>query len=197
MSLYILTLAEMKAELGIDDTDDDAVLTEWMEGLQKRFDAYCERTLLYSASVTEYHDGGERWLLLDRYPVESISSIIIDQDREWDSEDALTEDEDYVLNADRGRIAYGTGEYLWTAGFQNIRVVYAGGYVACDGSPTGSQVAMPYDLRLAMRLQVGFLWRNRRNLGAQAVSGQGVTVNLAPVRLLPEVREILTLYRRV
>lgn len=196
MSLWLVTLAELKAELGITDTTDDAVLTEWIEGLQARFDTTLERTLARAASATEYFDGGEKWLLLRRFPVESIASIYVDADAVWGA-DTLLDSDDYRLDAVRGRVAYGAGENLWPRGFYHIKVTYAGGYVAAGDTPGAGQTAMPDDLRRAAFLQLGFEWRNRLNLGKQSVSQQGAAVSLAPAALLSEVRAILDTYRRV
>jgi len=205
MSLYIATLAEVKADLGIEHTDYDAVLTEWMEGLQGRFDSFCNRVLLYSASETEYFNGGGSSLLLRRWPIESISSIIVDADQEWDADDALDSD-DYRLNYRRGRIVYGTGTYKWPAGFQNIRVVYAGGFVKSDGSACTYVDATELDaLRRAFFMQFGFEWRNRETLGVTQFSrdgasrqvGAGVALALKEKTLMPEVASTLTPFMRL
>lgn len=196
MSLFILQLEEMKRELGITDSKDDAALTLWLEGLQVKFESHCERDFLRSTSVTEYFDGDVTSLLLRRYPVESIASIHIDVDQDWDDDNLLDSDDDYLLQPNRGKIFYGRGNTKWPEGRQHIRVVYTGGYVAAGQAVGAGQTAMPDDLRRAMLLQAGFEWRNRLQLGRESVSGQGATVSLAPAELLPEVKAILSLYRR-
>ena len=206
MSLYIVTLAEMKAELGIDDTDDDSVLTEWMEGLQGRFDEFLERTLLRSASETEILDGGSRFIYTKRWPIESVTSIHIASDQDWDNGTVLDATvPDYLIDQDRGKISYGVGTYQWPDGFQNIRVIYAGGYVACDGSPTGDQTAMPDAIRRAFFMQSGYEWRNRHTLGITQISasgaakqvGAGVALDLKGKTLMPEVEQTLMPFKRV
>ena len=196
MSLYIVTLAEMKAELGLGDTTDDAVLTRWMNGLQGRFDDECGRALLRGADIEEIHDGGESWLFLARFPVESIASVHVAADQDWSDVNKLSAS-DYILNKPRGRLMpAGIGD-KWPEGAQNIRVVYAGGFVACDGVVGAGQSAMPETIRRAFFIQAGFEWRNRLELGKASVSMQGQSVQLAEAKLLPEVRDALATYRRI
>lgn len=175
MSVNIVTLAEMKAMLGIEDTDNDAILTDWMEGIEGRFDEHCKRVFARSASVTQVFDGGARSLRVKRYPIESISSVTIASDQDWATGTVL-ESDDYRYKGERGLVYYGTGEYAWPAGIQTIRIVYAGGYVAAGTTPGTGQTAMPEAVRRAMFLQGGWEWRNRTTLGSATVSAQGVTI---------------------
>jgi len=197
MSLYIATLAEIKTSLGITDTTDDTLLTEWIEGVQGRFDVECRRRFLYAASSTEYFDGGVSDIFVNRYPIASITSIHVDADQEWDA-DSLLASTDYRLTAVRGKIVYGYGSSPWPDGIQNVRVIYAGGFVKSDGSASTYVDAAELDaLRRALYLQVGFEWRNRQNLGLNSINGEGVSVSVAPADLLPEVKAILHRFKRL
>jgi hypothetical protein len=197
MSLYIVSLAEMKQDLGISDTRDDAALTLWMEGLQGRFDDHLDRVLLRNERV-EIHDGGESFLYLKSFPVESVTTVHLDHDQEWNA-DSLLNATDYRLRADRGLLTFGSfGPIMaWPEGFQNIRVAYVGGYLATGTSPGEGQTAIPDAIRRCFFLQAGFEWRNRTNLGKESVSAQGASVALAPAQLLPEVKSGLQPYRRI
>jgi len=203
--LYIMTLAEMKSVLGIGDTEDDTVLSLWLETIQGRFDQHCRRRFLYSASETEYFDGGVTALYVHRWPVASISSIIVDADQAWSSDDALATD-DYRLNNRRGSLFYGTGGVQWPWSPQSIRVVYAGGFVKSDG--TVADHVDDYELealRRAFLLQANFEWRNRETLGISQVSQQGSSIQqgaqpslaLKQMTLLPEVESTLQPFKRI
>jgi len=98
MALYIMTLAEMKAILQIEDSVDNTGLTMWLEGIQGRFDMHCRRRFLYSESDTETFNGGTRALTLARWPVETVSSIVVDTDQDWSNADLILEESDYRLN---------------------------------------------------------------------------------------------------
>jgi hypothetical protein len=192
----IVTLSEMKAELGIADAADDAALTQFMAALDGRFDSFLHRSLARGAGVIEYFDGGGRMLLLDRFPVESVASVNVSAVSDW-SDATLLDAADYRLNKLRGRIVYGARQSPrdesepWPSGVQNIRVVYTGGFVSAGEIPAAGQAAMPQEIRGAYFMQAGFEWRNRTHLGQASVSAQGASVALAPARLLPEVQDIL------
>ncbi len=204
MSLYIATLDEVKADLGIGDTEDDAVLTRWLEGLQGRLDGFCNRRFLYSAAETEIVDGGVTAVLVRRFPIASVTEIIIDADQNWSADDALDSD-DYRLNYRRGAIVYGIGRKKWPAGTQNIRVRYAGGFIKSDG--TAADHVDDYELQLLKRaflMQGEFEWRNRDTLGITQIShsgaskqvGAGTQLAIKGITLLPEVEQTLVPLKR-
>jgi hypothetical protein len=194
--LYILTLDETKDALGIKDSEDDGRVTDLLTGLQGRFALQAKRTFLYAAGIEEIFDGDQQWLLVKAFPVDSITSIHISDDQEWDA-DSLLDDGDYTIHKSRGRLIYGTGNLKWPKGVQNIRVVYTGGLIKDDYTPApGADTDEIEALKNALRMQANFEWRNRQNLGQQAVSAQGVNVTLAKAELLPEVKTILNGLRR-
>ena len=195
MSLYIATLTEIKGDLGIGDSTDDAPLTRLAEVLQGRFDAELNRVLLRTSGALEYFDGGQTVLLLQHWPAESVA-VYMDADRAFAAASLLAAT-DYTLNAARGRLHYGDGASDWPDyGRQTIKVVVTGGYVAAGSTPGAGQTAMPEGIRRAFLLQIGFEWRNRRSLGQQSVSAQGASVSLAPAQLLPDVKAALAPFRR-
>lgn len=195
MSLYICTLAEAKAELGLKDTTDDAVLTTWMDGLQGRFVDHLRRDLLRAERRTELAcgDGGDV-LLLKLFPVEQVHSIKCATDGEFEAANPLVEFNDFVVTPLRGKIsAIG---WIWPTRPETIQIVYTGGYLAAGSEAVSGATAMPAALRRAFLLQLGFEWRNRQNLGKQNVNAQGSSVQLAPAKFLPEVEDGLAPYRR-
>jgi len=207
VSLYIKTLAEMKAELGIGDSVDDAVLTAWMEGTQGRMATHCRRLFLEQSSRAEIHDGGKTSLFVRAYPIETLSEVVVDQDQDWtDSANVLASD-DYLANHKRGAIVYGRGGSPWPEGYQNIRVTYTGGLVASDGTAANSYVEDEdlQTLKRAFVMQAGFEWRNRETLGITQISqsgaarqvGAGVALALKGITLMPEVQEALGPLRRM
>lgn len=186
--LYIATLAEAKADLEITDPQDDAALTRWMETLQGRFDAHLQRTLLRGVNVTEYFNGGGTRIWLERSPVESVASVHVDNDRAWGADTVKIENTDFKVDYSKGSISYGIlGATEFADGSQNIRVIYTGGYAAG---------AVPEGIRGAFLIQLGYEWRNRRDLGRQGLSAQGANLTLAPADLLPLVKNALASFKR-
>lgn len=202
--LYIMTIDEAKADLGIKDIEDDAVLTRLMEGLQGRFDAWLGRTLLRGEGVTEYFDGGRSSVCLARYPLETIASVSVDDSQDWTA--GLLDSDEYRANLAQGRIFYGTENRViypegmrntrWPDGLQNIRVVYTGGYLACGSTAGAGQTVIDEAIRRAFALQIGFEWRNRLNYGQASAGAAGVNVTISKAALLPEVEDGLLAFKR-
>lgn len=193
--LYIATLDELKQELGLTDAQDDEKIVRLAELLQGRFDSQCNRTLARAVDAVEFFDGGHLWLLTKRFPVEAIASLYLDDDRQFGPE-TLLDAADYRLSALRGRIAFGPGARNWPGGIGAIKLVYTGGYVAGGQTAAAGQYAMDPAIRRAFFFQFGYEWRNRLTLGQQSVSAQGVSVSLAPAKLLPEVVDTLAPFER-
>ena len=193
MALYIYTLLEMKSILGISDTEDDSALELWMNSIQGRFDSYCERQFLYSASTTETFDGYTRALGVRVWPIEAVSSIVIDADQDWDNVAALEMD-DYRVNYERGLIYYGTAGVRWPGAVQSIRVIYSGGMLKSDTTAASSYVRASdrETLRRAMFLQMNFEWRNRTRLGMNEIRHDGASAQIgAQVQMLLQGRTLL------
>jgi hypothetical protein len=192
--LWMMTLAEIKGMLGINDPIDDVNLTLKMENLQGRFESELSRTLL-RGTYTEYFDGGDTSLFLSAFPVESITSVYVDASRVFAASSLLTSDQ-YALYRLRGQLKYGSGT-PWPDGIQNIQVTYIGGYVAAGTNVIDGQYAMDVSLRGAFAMQFEFEWRNKNNLGTNSMSAQGASLNLAPAKFLPEVQRVLDLAKRI
>lgn len=191
----IATLSEIKANLGLTDTQDDALLATAITALEGRFDAHLNRALARSENVVEQLHGGAMSLWLKRFPLESVASIYVSADHEWIAANLL-DVTDYTIVEEEGRIVYGYGIECWPAGVGNIRVTYTGGYVAAGTAPSAGQTALPEAIRGAFFMQFAFEWRNRSSLGATSVSAQGASINLAPAALLPEVKSVLAPFWR-
>ena len=207
MSLYIVTLAEMKATLGIADTVDDAVLTDWLEGVQGRVDGFLGRLLLEASGAQEILDGGETSLFVKRWPIESVSEIVINGDQDWTDANSILDSDDYLVNHRRGSILYGRGRSPWPDALQSIRVTYTGGMFNSDTTAANSYVTESdrESVRRAVYMQAGFEWRNRETLGITQINasgvgkqvGAGVALALKGKTLLPEVEETLWPLKRV
>ena len=192
----------MKRELDLTDNRDDGLLTQWMEGLQTRFESRCRRGLQWVENTEEIHDGGESTIYLKRYPVSDLVSVHVSGEQVWDTA-TLTDEAAYRANMERGLVQFRWG--CWPQDWNNVRVVYSGGYVPVWTNAAGDQSPMPEDIRRGFVMQLGFEWRNRTNLGKGQVSAGGNTVNFGPttplnmkgMTLLPEVENILQPYRRL
>ena len=183
----IVTVAEMKAELGIADANDDTLIERLVKGLQARFETACDRVFDRAADVIEEFREGGYLLLVRRFPIEVVSEVTI-------ADEPLAEFDDYLVFERRGQIR--RVSQPWPDSL-TVEVTYSGGYAGAGTTPGAGQLAMPEDLRRAMFIQGGYEWRNRQNLGRAQVSAQGQSVALAPAKLLPEVEDILRPLKRI
>lgn len=204
--LFMVTLLEMKENLGIEDSMDDAVLERWLVGLQSRIEDHCRRKFARVVDQVETLNGGHPFLFLDRWPLESVASVHVSDAQEWDAGsllDAASVRTDFI----RGKMMYGTNPNgsLWPRGFQNIRVQYTGGFVAAGETVEAGQFEMDDSLRRAVMMQGEFEWRNRKVLGVGQMSAQGVSISAKPSvalslkgkTFMPEVGTTLAPLRRI
>lgn len=178
--LYIVTLSEIKAVLGITDDQDDAQLTLLAQGLQGRFENFSRRLLKREENRVETHDPTAT-VFLRLFPVEDIASVKIGDETYDGSEISWTAERGYVHIIELYRVR------------NPIEITYTAGY-HLPGEP--GMFPMPEDLRRALLMQLRYEFKNKDTLGMTSMSAQGHSVNLSPADLLPEVKSILQPYRR-
>ena len=145
--MAIVSLADAKTYLGVSGTDDDTLITSLVAAAQDAMEKECGRHI-ESVTRTEYINGtGKRSLWLAE-PAESITSIYVDSDHEWDT-DTLVNSADYML--DGCRVEY--LNHIWTIGRLNVRVIYKAGFTT-----------VPDDLILACKAQVGAMYSHYKRV---------------------------------
>ncbi len=182
----IATLAQLKSHLGIptSDTQDDAALTQLLTGLQARIEKHCNRKF-DSAAAEEIHYMSPRpvrIIAVRRPPI--VSGLIVE---ELSTVVGLTKRElslyaDYIYDHVTGHIRRPNGGRFTAPRYD---ITYTGGY---------SAETMPGDLFRAVLMQAAYEHRAGANLGLTSISAQGVSANLAPAKLLPEVQTIIDSY---
>jgi len=194
----ICTLADVKDRLGKTDTDYDAMINRIIAGLEAIFENYIRRKLLVSAvDITEYFSGCGSLLLLNRYPVVSITSLKIAYDYDFDSADALVENTGFrqVANAENG-ILYRIN-MSWPENPDTVQVIYRGGYCSAGQTPGEGEFALPADLREAAIEQASFLFKRKDDIGLSGVSAEGGSISkFSAMDLLPMVKKILDNYKK-
>jgi len=123
----LTTLNAVREFLKIPDsiTTDDTLLLHLITRVSKEIEKFCERTFA-QANSTEYYDGdGTDTLLIDNYPINSITSLYDDTDRTYGS-DTLIDSDDYVFYSEEGKIVLDGGTF--SIGLKNIKIVYNAGY---------------------------------------------------------------------
>lgn len=188
----VTTIARVKAQLGDTGTANDAILTTLIDAVSRDFEAFLGYPLTQAAR-TELHDldVNQRLIFLRVLPVVSIASVKVGPTY-WDftSMTALTADQDYRL----GQAGELYLNFATRGGFQKAQVAYTAGLGTTDEAIA---LAAP-ELALAANIQVAEEWRRRSNPSTVTVPGPKGSKQLdAPHRLLPRVRQLLNVKRRL
>jgi len=197
-SCRICLLADVKERLGLDNTDNDDLLTRVILGLENIFDGECHRPLIMTDSdVTEYFSAMGSYLQLNRYPVISITSLKQALDYDFDSAEALEENVDYRLmnNGVNGIIR--RINLQWFEVPDSIQVLSRGGFCAAGVSPAEGEIALPAKIREAAIEQATFIYKRKDDIGLSGVGFQGGSISkFSAIELLPMVKNILSDYKK-
>jgi hypothetical protein len=178
----LTTWTKVKAVFDLDDsrqTEAERLITV----ASQRAEDYTRR-ILAAADATKYYHGNDQVLLmLDQWPVNSITSVHIDQDMDWEDGDEVT---DYKIRSEIGalyRSAY------WPAGRLNIKVVGNFGFET-----------VPADLEESIIQLVGY-WLDSPTVGwlsSGNLEDGGYQTRYIGAGDLPfQVRQVWDLYRKV
>jgi uncharacterized phiE125 gp8 family phage protein len=190
---HLARLTELRERLGIEDSVDDMLLTRLLAAFTAHAEQLCNRQFDRQAAATYRFDGDATEVLLDRFPVESITTLALREAGEstWTTQTDVA----YRLNEAAGLLSLVDGPMGTRR--DDARVTFAGGYVLPGATVGSGQTALPKDLEHAALEQCAHWYRQRDRLGLSSVSGDG-SVSLPPgLHLLPSVEEILKPYRRL
>lgn len=133
----LISLEYAKKMIAFEDSQSET-FTEYINVATSLVESYTGRVLI-AADYTEYYDGmGTDRILLNQYPINTVTSVHIDPDRVY-GDDTEVESTDYVLYSPTGKIVFPDLEIDENP--QSVKVVYNAGYSLAD---------MPSDIKLAM-----------------------------------------------
>jgi len=187
MAFKLCTIDDLKLYAEIEGTGKyDMLLNTIIESMTKRFEQQCNRVFEHSGAndITEYFSGfkGQTIVIVKRPPITAFTSLADDTSRVYAT--ILVDGTDFVRTDAEGKLEL--DGFTFSAGLNNIRVVYRGGY---------TEDSIPADLAMACLLQSTALFKWRTNEGVASISNQGGNVSLfEPIKLLPEVKSTLAKY---
>lgn len=156
-SVALITLVELKEYLNQSGTADDAIFQTLLNAASAWVQRYLGRNLL-RATYTEYYNGdGSEQLVLRNFPVVSVTSIHIDNLRQFTS-NSLIAATDYFLRPAAGIVeAFYLFNRFYT-GRANVKVVYVAGYLP-DIDKSEALGGMPQEVRMAVKRIVDHHYR--------------------------------------
>lgn len=188
----LFTAAEFKAHYGISTTTWDDWLATLATQMTARIARYCNRNSFDSTAYTDDLDGtGTAFLVLPNIPVTTVSSVSVDQGREFT--ETMSSD-DYVIELESGVLEILPERFTtqlfsiageWPIGQKNIRVIYTAGYES-----------IPSDLKLAAIEWGAAVFNKRRHLGITSQTVGGMTTLFESASIPRTVVETLAPFRR-
>ena len=140
-----LNRVKRHVHIGLSDSSKDTFLEEIINSTYKVLEKHIGRQVL-QATYTEYYDGDSSGrLILKKWPVISVTSIHVDPEREFGSDDLMDAD-DYYLDTELGIVevfqATGSGPTSFPKGIKNVKAVYVAGFTSIPADL--AQVATEY-----------------------------------------------------
>lgn len=147
----------------------DDIISDLIAGVSARAEHECNRDFAKIAR-TEQHDGSNRFLYLKSTPIASIASIKWSIYWDFTNQFLLIDPGGYKFNPVTGMVQF-MGGIEWYPGEQSLQVVYTGGYDPAPAlTPPTGYVPIPGHLEEAIRFQVVYEFRRRKDLGLQSIS---------------------------
>ena len=179
----IIELSEFKAYLWITDTSQDTLLEILLNSANDFVESYIGRKV-WADDYTEYKDGdGQRIILLDNYPVNTITSFQVNK---WTIETPEFED----IDANSYKLSPKIWQLFLTfykrRGFQNYKIVYNAWY-----DP------IPWDLKLATLKLAAWYYNQRTSDWVKSESVAGDSIGFDTTEISNDVLVILNNYRDV
>lgn len=188
-SIDLCTLDEVHSYINIRSnvTADDGLLQRLITGVSQYWLTRTGRASLNRlVDYVERYDGNDKDLMiLNQFPVETISEVLVDNFSVSQSTDYLQPG--WLINQNKtGVILLGTRTLFW-AGRMNIRVSYQAGYAS-----------VPYDVNEAVIKQVAQMYKRKSTIDeASMIIGQGEgQTTYRNWAVPPEVEQIIQAYRR-
>ncbi|CAN5539206.1 hypothetical protein BH11PLA2_BH11PLA2_16590 [soil metagenome] len=192
------TLANVKLQLNVSKTEDDALLAALQAAADDYVNSYCGRSFT-GGTFTEDHPGASRLLFLAQFPLASVTSLSVDSRRQFAGSTVWSNDR-YVVYEGRGVIESLEGPFLpgsaerkkADANPKTVRVIY-----------TTAEDAVPDALKRAYAELIGHWYRQtltwtateQQNLIVKADTTQYPWQQSNGFKLPPGVKMILDLYR--
>lgn len=149
----LTTRAALKAYLGtIQTTDADPVLDRLVTAASTAIQRYCNRDIKSAPYMETRSGNGGQMLVLRRYPVTAIASLVVD-DLPIPKQTKAREP-GWVLEPARTLHLYG---YTFTRGPANVVVSYTAGYAT-----------VPADIEQAALELAALMWKQRSRIGDQS-----------------------------
>ena len=192
--MLLVSVDDVKTFLEKSDTDTthDALIGLIIEYVSGRIEEFLNRNLSKEYRTSTF-DAKRRKFYLSAYPIEVGSSVTVTLDT-----DEQTEDEDFFVWYDKGLV-----EFAFQPAYiepKQVSISWIGGYAVTTVSVASTSknilADVPDGIKFAALLQSVFVYRTRLHVGDSSVTLPNGGMNTFLGDLLPEVKNILLMYRK-
>lgn len=184
-------------------TDYDQKLLLVGRGIAAQIEQYCGRKFARVVAATYVTSGDKTRIVLDRYPIESITKVEMRDDLAtgWVDQGAVN-NVLFNLREEAGIIQFAGA---LGGGLSRIRITFIGGYFFETAEPTDSgyptvqpagSAALTDELRFAWLMQCQHVWAQMDKLGTAIAEKPTSDSPMLKLQWLPEVEDIIRDYRR-
>jgi hypothetical protein len=121
--MALQTLTQLKLQIGLSGTNDDALLQELQAAAEDFIKQHCGRDF-DGGEFTEFHRSGTKYLFVKNFPIASVASIRLDPERQFPSESTLDPSR-YVVLPDVGLIESLDRSFLNVSEPNAVKIVYS------------------------------------------------------------------------
>jgi len=189
----LVELAPMKTYLNIPalEISQDALIEGFINEISSLIENYCNRSFREQTHTERYNGVGVTELLLNHWPVNSITSIYVDSNRAFGAS-TLIDPANYEIFSDEKGEGYIVERFdaVFPRGRKNIKITYVSGYE--------NFADVPADLQLACKISVAFYYEQQQQKNWTFSNKSKGDENITLIQGLPESASlILDNYKRV
>lgn len=159
---YPLTLAEVKAHLRVDHTDEDTIIEAYLAAATAHAEKFTGRALITQTLELTLDSFYDAQIMIPKPPLQSVTSVKYDDAA--GAEQTLVADVDYVVDTASQPGWVVAVDETWPTTIDTInsvRIRFVAGYIDNTQSPPTENV--PFDIKAAILLMVGSLYSNRES----------------------------------
>lgn len=185
----LVALSDAKDFLKVSSENEDAIIESMINRASSWTNDYTQRLLLSRAN-TDYYDGdGTGTLILNQYPVTTLTSLNDDVDRTFGAGTAINVSTDVVIDNNNGLIRLFNRAVAFNKGMLNIKAVYTAGY---------SLANVPASIQEAVLLYIGNSYRSQylgQRFGATSEHVGDRSTTYSNDEIMNQIKGLLNPYR--
>jgi hypothetical protein len=179
-AIDLTTVAKVQLYLAVPSGTEDSLFQDVVTAASRLFYSYTGAPVFAAASATEIYDGQGGYVLrLKRFPINSITSLVIDGQTVPAS---VNNSLGYIINQEKTAIKL-IG-YCFNRGYGNVVVNYNGG-----------TSTVPEDVEYSVRETVAHWYRQKKFIGQMSEAIQGATAAYDKIDVPRAARTIWNIYK--